>query len=45
MVGYFNSYGARFRLNCFTNTIDAIDAAKHVSSPADQDPRPSAKDA
>jgi hypothetical protein len=35
MAGYFNSYGARFRLNCLTKTVDEINAAKHVSIPAD----------
>jgi hypothetical protein len=35
MAGYFNSYGARFHLNCLTNNVDEIDASKHVSRPAD----------
>jgi hypothetical protein len=33
MAGYFNSYGAQFRLNFLTKTVDEIDAANHASSP------------
>jgi hypothetical protein len=35
MAGYFNSYGAQFRLNCLTKAVDEIDASKHVSSSTD----------
>jgi hypothetical protein len=35
MVGYFNSPGARFRVDCFNNVVSEIDAKKHISSPDD----------
>jgi hypothetical protein len=35
MTGYFNSFGAKFHLNCLTKTVGEIDASTRISSTAD----------
>jgi hypothetical protein len=35
VAGYFNSFGARFRVDHFNKAVSYIDAKKHIISPDD----------